>query len=163
MTLRNKLIRLAHAKPELRKHLLPILKEANSGGYLVEVNVGLWDYTDDSRGDWTDFLSYKKQYSNIPEALKDIEEKIDKAYEKAGEEREMADSYFKYRSGIFIYTEEESVEIGDGNYVQGEFTEYEHEGRILIKDEKGKPIDRDLAKRILKALNSRSPVWKQFK
>lgn len=28
--LRNKLIRLAHAKPELRKHLLPILKEANT-------------------------------------------------------------------------------------------------------------------------------------
>ena len=28
MTLRNKIIRLAHSKPELRKHLLPILKEA---------------------------------------------------------------------------------------------------------------------------------------
>lgn len=28
--LRNKVIRLAHAKPELRKHLLPLLKEASS-------------------------------------------------------------------------------------------------------------------------------------
>ena len=30
MSLRNKLIRLAHAKPELRKDLLPLLKEASS-------------------------------------------------------------------------------------------------------------------------------------
>lgn len=28
MTLRSKVIRLAHAKPELRAHLLPLLKEA---------------------------------------------------------------------------------------------------------------------------------------
>lgn len=163
MTLRDKLIRLAHAKPELRKHLLPILKEANSGGYLVEVNVGLWDYTDDTRGDWTDFLSYKKQYSNIPDALKDIEEKIDKAYENADEDREMAEARWKYRGGIFTFIDEEDVEIGDGNYVQGLATAYEHEGRIDIRDENKKPIDTDLAKRILKALNSRSPVWKQFK
>ena len=30
MSLRNKLIRLAHEKPELRGHLLPLLKEAGS-------------------------------------------------------------------------------------------------------------------------------------
>lgn len=29
MTLRNRLIRLAHAKPELRDHLLPLLREAS--------------------------------------------------------------------------------------------------------------------------------------
>lgn len=29
--LRNEIIRLAHAKPELRKHLLPLLKEAAKG------------------------------------------------------------------------------------------------------------------------------------
>lgn len=29
MSLRNKVIRLAHEKPELRKHLLPLLKEAS--------------------------------------------------------------------------------------------------------------------------------------
>ena len=30
--LRNKLIRLAHEKPELREHILPLLKEANTEG-----------------------------------------------------------------------------------------------------------------------------------
>jgi len=30
-TLRSKLIRLAHAKPELRPHLLPLLKQASHG------------------------------------------------------------------------------------------------------------------------------------
>ena len=35
--LRNKLIRLAHNKPELRKHLLPILKEAKQKKYKVKV------------------------------------------------------------------------------------------------------------------------------
>ena len=29
MSLRNKIIRLAHQKPELRKHLLPLVKESN--------------------------------------------------------------------------------------------------------------------------------------
>jgi len=38
MGLRSKLIRLAHAKPELREHLLPLLKEAASGLDLYKAN-----------------------------------------------------------------------------------------------------------------------------
>lgn len=46
--LRNKLIRLAHDKPELRAHLLPILKEARGKKYEVETwCVGTTDYGDE--------------------------------------------------------------------------------------------------------------------
>ena len=40
--LRNKLIRLAHAKPELRSHLLPLLKEARGVGSYTAVVTGTW-------------------------------------------------------------------------------------------------------------------------
>ena len=42
--LRSKLIRLAHAKPELRKHLLPILKEAQKA-HLEKVAVEVIELT----------------------------------------------------------------------------------------------------------------------
>lgn len=42
MSLRNKLIRLAHSKPELRKHLLPLLKESSDNDWWEQSEKGLY-------------------------------------------------------------------------------------------------------------------------
>ena len=52
-SLRNQIIRLAHAKPELRKHLLPILKEAKPSDCLKK----------------NDVLSRKKKYRDVLKGL----------------------------------------------------------------------------------------------
>ena len=231
MTLRNKLIRLAHQKPELREHLLPILKEAKgnisvevwgertdyTGKYggssssgnlqpsseLVEYMVDVfWDTDDtdyfvdeardtmiDKNWDFTekqfaealeifneqnsgqtgsekvDIIDVKGRYRTIPEALKKIEKKINKAFNKLKASESMADLEWKYVRGDFKYkhTHEEEQLDWRGHTV-GEYVAYEDEITIYIRDERGKELDQDTIKRILKALNSyRSPIWKQFK
>lgn len=225
--LRSKLIRLAHQKPQLRKHLLPILKEAKgsisvvvwgertdyTGKYgkaaprpqfsqkaytILEVMyetdgdsdwiadveyeleereidysekefeeaLDMWNYNQSDNDSVTvDLLDHKKKYSSIQEALKDIEKKINKAFNKLKASESMADLEWKYVRGDFKYkhTHEEEQLDWRGHTV-GEYVAYEDELTIRITDEKGKELDQDTIKRILKALNSyRSPIWKQFK
>lgn len=225
--LRSKLIRLAHQKPQLRKHLLPLLKVAKGS-----ISVVVWgertDYTgkygkaaprpqyshkaytilevmyetdgdsdfisdvkyeleereiDYSRKEFeeafdmwnndqsddgsvvVDLLDYKWKYSNMVTALKDIEKNINKAFQKIKADEEMADLEWKYVRGDFKYkyTHEEE-QLDWRGHTEGEYVAYEDEITLRITDVRGKELDKDTIKRVLKALNSyRSPIYKQFK
>ena len=80
--LRDKLIKLAHENPELRKHLLPLVKEASSSlsslrrdredleGYLDEMEalVSIWTHRGSS-GDYEADASLADTYGDVQKAV----------------------------------------------------------------------------------------------
>lgn len=165
MTLRNKLIKLAHAKPELREHLLPLIKEAKRNQY--EVSVWAWEGTGQMD---TDFFS-EHQYAN---SLYDVFDSIDSLNIGDFSHRFEGDSPLKMRNWRWDNSEKafkasgqdtgfsvEQVRVVEYNGFYEEvdeevYTEFDY--YIEIKKD-GKPLDKHEAGMALKALKSGKYKW----
>ena len=118
MSLRDKLIRLAHSKPELRKHLLPLLKSASAGEdypfkNAEDIYFGLGDYGGASaflvplifhwvglppiRGGWSEI---KKRDNEAYAALDDFNSQLDQKMRRNWRKvQEITEDPNKYVSG----------------------------------------------------------------
>ena len=162
MNLRNKLIRLAHQKPELRKHLLPILKEAGSRNpYEVEFYCEAFDH---ESGDEIETDSINEVYAQSYEAsLYDVFDKFIRHETFPGwtvefSWEDLLKKNWKWSNQKKAwYVEEDTAEeiVGDENldiYI-GDYMYTNWKFYVKVTKEK-KPLDNNERKLVEKALKS---------